>query len=85
MSGASDAPVAKIRRTGHGGGGTIGRRPTPVRRDTSAAFGDRHVAIYPGFSGANNVVVPCRIFCGADPGRHFFIAGPASLRVEQGV
>jgi hypothetical protein len=58
MSGASDALVAKIQRTGHGGDDTIESRPTPVRRDTLAAFVDRHVAIYPGFSPAEKQVTP---------------------------
>ena len=77
ISGASDAPIAKIQRTGRGADGTIGRRPIASRRDTSAAFVDGHVAIY-RIQRRNNV--PCCVDyhrSSFDTGRPFFIGQPS--------
>ena len=55
--GASDAPVAKSRRAGHRGDGTIGRQPTPVRRDTSTALSIRMLPSTLGFFPVEKQVI----------------------------
>jgi hypothetical protein len=62
MSGASNAPVAKIQRG-----------PTPVRRDTSAAFVDRYVAVYPSSVGRTMWLWRAGYIAIIDPGRPVFV------------